>query len=387
MKVLLVAPNPFFHERGTPIAVRMLCETLCEAGHSVDLLTYHIGMDIRVPGLNVCRIPAVPFIREVPIGFSWRKVVCDAVLSVKLLSRVIRNDYDVIHAVEEAVFPSLLARRLGRATLIYDMDSSMPDQLLEKWAFLRPIKRILYRLERLAVRGSDGVVAVCDDLADRARACDPDKRVTVLRDVPLEAAPDGEPVEDLRSVCGIRGLVMLYVGNLEHYQGIDLLLEGFALAKPFEDMGLVVIGGEQDDIDRYRSQAAALGIGNAVHFLGPRPIGQLSRYLRQASVLVSPRLSGNNTPMKIYSYLAAARPILATNVASHTQIMDSSCAVLVEPVPEAIASGIERLASDEKLRERLGTTANDLVRNKYSIAVYKKTVIDEYLYLEHGVLS
>jgi glycosyltransferase involved in cell wall biosynthesis len=387
MKVLLVAPNPFFRERGTPIAVRTLCKTLCEAGHSVDLLTYHIGEDVRIPGLSICRIPRVPFIREVPIGFSWRKVVCDLMLSVKLLSRVVRGNYDVIHAVEESVYPSLLARHLRRITLIYDMDSSLADQLLEKWAFLAPMKKVFYSLERVAIRGSDGVVAVCDELAERALSCDPNKRVTVLRDVPLESDPFGEPAEDLRETCAIRGLLMLYVGNLEHYQGMDLLLDGFARAQPAQQMSLVVIGGQRADIERYRSKAEALGLKDSVHFLGPKPIGQLSGYLRQASILASPRLTGNNTPMKIYSYLAAGKAILATNIASHTQVMDSSCAVLVEPTPEGQAAGIERLASDEQLRERLGDAAKALAKSRYSIDVFKKTVTDEYYFLEHGVLT
>jgi glycosyltransferase involved in cell wall biosynthesis len=267
------------------------------------------------------------------------------------------------------------------------MDSSLADQLLEKWAFLAPMKKVFYSLERLAIRGSDGVVAVCDELAERALSCDPNKRVTVLRDVPLESDPFGEPAEDLRETCAIRGLLMLYVGNLEHYQGMDLLLDGFARAQPAQQMSLVVIGGQRDDIERYRSKAEALGLKDSVHFLGPKPIGQLSGYLRQASILASPRLTGNNTPMKIYSYLAAGKAILATNIASHTQVMDSSCAVLVEPTPEGQAAGIERLASDEQLRERLGDAAKALAKSRYSIDVFKKTVTDEYYFLEHGVLT
>jgi glycosyltransferase involved in cell wall biosynthesis len=379
MRILLVAPNPFFLERGTPIAVRMLCETLCEAGHAVDLLTYHVGRDVDVPGLTIHRIPAVPFIRFVPIGFSWKKVVCDAVLSVKLFSMVARNRYAIIHAVEESVFPALIARRLSRgARLIYDMDSSLADQLLEKWKLLAPLGPLLRALERFAIRRSDGIVAVCDDLAIRARACAPDQRVTILRDVPLESKPDGEPAEDLRAAHGIRGLLMLYVGNLEHYQGIDLLLEAFALAQPDREVTLVLIGGEERHVTKYAAKAGALGIADRVRFLGPRSVGRLGEYLRQATILASPRLTGNNTPMKVYSYLASGKPVLATNISAHTQVMDDSCAVLVDPVPAAMARGIERLAADEALRNRLGAAAEDLAREKYSVAVFRKTVSEEY---------
>ena len=56
MNILLLAPQPFYQERGTPIAVRMLVETLCQAGNQVDLLTYHEGEDISLPGLKIYRI-------------------------------------------------------------------------------------------------------------------------------------------------------------------------------------------------------------------------------------------------------------------------------------------------------------------------------------------
>jgi glycosyltransferase involved in cell wall biosynthesis len=381
MNILLVAPIPFFRERGTPIAVRILCETLCEAGHSVDLLTYHIGTDIEIPGARVIRIPNVPFVKDVPIGFSLKKVICDLFLSIKMMGMVGRKKYQVIHAVEEAVFPALLVRLFGRTKLVYDMDSSMPDQLMEKWRYLRVLGPVLLAFERLAVRRADCVMAVCDDLVDRARAADPKKYVVALQDVPLESEPGNGPTEDLRQTCNIEGLFVLYVGNLEHYQGIDVLLEGFAALQPSGQIELVIIGGNDTDIARYREKSRLLGIEESTHFLGLRPIGQLADYLEQASILVSPRLTGNNTPMKIYSYLASGRPIIATRISSHSQVLDSSCAVLVEPTAEDMRQGLERLAMDEALRKSLGAAAIELCESKYSLAEYKRKVVDAYSHL------
>ena len=74
MRILVVAPQPFYQERGTPIATRLLLEALQAAGHSVDVLTYHVGDDPKIPGVRVFRAPAVPFVHDVPIGFSLRTV-------------------------------------------------------------------------------------------------------------------------------------------------------------------------------------------------------------------------------------------------------------------------------------------------------------------------
>src|SRR5262249_8651565 len=105
--------------------------------------------------------------------------------------------------------------------------------------------------------------------------------------------------------------VVLYAGNLESYQGIDLLLEAFAYTLTRVPAAeLVIIGGARGDRPRYHERAAGLGIAAHVHLLGPRPVATLGAYLEQATVVVSPRIRGLNTPMKIYSYLDSGTPLL-----------------------------------------------------------------------------
>ena len=108
LKILLVAPQPFYVERGTPIAVRLLATTLCEFGHSVDLLAYHAGSEIQVPGLRIFRARRPPGVGHVPIGISWQKLVCDLFLVARMFGLLRRNRYDVVHAVEESLFPAVV---------------------------------------------------------------------------------------------------------------------------------------------------------------------------------------------------------------------------------------------------------------------------------------
>jgi len=84
------------------------------------------------------------------------------------------------------------------------------------------------------------------------------------------------------------------------------------------------------------------------------------------------------------SEILAGKPIVATNIASHTQVMDDTCAVLVDAAPQAMARGIERLAADEELGNRLGAAAESLVKRKYSMEVFRRTITEEYSYLEGG---
>jgi len=377
MKILLVAPQPFYQERGTPIAARLVAETLCNAGHRVDLLAYHEGADITLPGLRIFRARQPFGVRRVPIGISFQKLLCDVMLVFAMLGLLRKNRYDVVHAVEEAVFPAAMLKPLYRFKLVYDMDSSMADQLTDKWRVARPLRGMLVAVERFAVRRVNVVLAVCEDLAVKVRPWVGTERVALLPDVPMGDAVAASRAKSLRLPGAAASMLALYVGNLEAYQGIDLLLEGFALSGA-TGLTLVIIGGMAAHIAHYKQRAEKLGIDGRVEFLGPRPIDELGGYLQQADILVSPRTLGGNTPMKIYSYMQAGKPILATDIKSHTQVLDASCAELVAAEPISFGRGLERLVKDAARRERLGRAAHDKVEREFSLPVFQRRLLGAY---------
>ena len=378
MKILLAAPQPFYQERGTPIAVRLLAETLCDFGHQVDLLVYHEGEDIVVPRLTIHRAARPPGVCQVPIGISWQKLACDVTFVAKMASLALRNRYDVVHAVEEAVFPAAALDLFSRSRLVYDMDSSLSEQLTDKWTLLRPLAWLFRAFERGAVRRSSVVLPVCEDLAAKVRPWADARRVIVLPDVPVGDAEPLGAVDSLREVTGAAAPIGLYVGNLERYQGIDLLLDALAQTSPATSPQMVVIGGNAPDVARYRQRASELGLAGRVHLLGPRPVAHLNAYLAQADLLVSPRTLGQNTPMKVYSYMQSGKAILATDIRSHTQALDPGCAELVRAEPAAMAAGLERLAGDAERRERLGSAARAKAEREYSLHAFRGRLARAY---------
>jgi glycosyltransferase involved in cell wall biosynthesis len=382
MRILLVAPQPFYQERGTPIAVRMLVEVLCGQGHAVDLLTYHEGADLDIDGLRILRTPALPGLRHVPIGISWKKLVCDLLISARLLGLALSHRYDVIHAVEEAVFPAMLVRSSARARVVYDMDSMLGESLVSKWRLLRPLEHALRAVERAVIRRADAVFAVCSDLARHARADAPGVPVFLIEDVALPSQQYGNGAEPLRELLDIKGPLALYVGNLQRYQGVEQAVRAMAQVPERLDVTLVLIGGAPDDVERMRALVRKLHLEERVYLLGPRPLAQLTGFLAQADILISPRLRGSNTPMKIYSYMNSGVGILATRILSHTQVLDDDCALLVEPNPQALAKGLATLAADEALRARLGAAARRRARERYSVEAFREKVCAAYRTLE-----
>jgi glycosyltransferase involved in cell wall biosynthesis len=381
VNVLLIAPQPFYQERGTPIAVRLLAQALCSRGHRVDLLTYHLGADVSIEGLRLLRIPRVPGVRRMPIGFSPQKLLCDAFLFFSAARRILSGRYQALHCVEESIFFTLALPKRG-ARVVYDMDSSMGDQMIEKWPRLRILGRLFDAFERLAVRRADLVLPMCDALAEKVRGFAPRKPLRVLADIALpEPAARGE-AEDIRRGLPPDAILALYVGNLESYQGVDLLLDALASPGLNPRVHAAIIGGEERDVSAARERVGRLGIGAKCRLLGPRPVPELSRYLRQADILLSPRLRGVNTPMKIYSYLAAGRAILATRIGSHTQVLDGKVALLVEPDAASIAAGLTQLAANAELRRALGAAAATRAAERHTYPVFAETVAQAYRTLE-----
>ncbi|MFN5061851.1 MAG: glycosyltransferase family 4 protein [Pseudomonadota bacterium] len=393
MKVLVIAPQPFYQERGTPIAVRLAVEALsrqlplidrepCE----VDLLVYNEGQDISIPGVNIIRAKMPRWLGGVRPGISCKKLLCDCFLFVKallLLWRSRKQQYDVIHAVEESVFFAWFAKKMFGIPYVYDMDSSLALQLTERWWWCRPALAFLQYLEGMAIRGSVAVAPVCEALQGIAEQHGSVSTV-MLRDVSLLPEQEVSPTSSDRSTLYDSRvtddhLLALYVGNLELYQGIDLLIESFALIhRKHPEARLAIVGGVPEHIKLYQAKAASLSCDSAILFFGPRPVHVLRSLLESADIVVSPRIKGNNTPMKIYSYLHSGTALLATDLPTHRQVLDNSVAFLAAPEPAAFGNGLSQLISHPGLRRELGSRAKAVAEQLYTVPAFEQQIARLY---------
>jgi glycosyltransferase involved in cell wall biosynthesis len=398
MKTLVLAPQPFYQERGTPIAVRLALETLSRAlrltkdsAPLIDLLVYAEGQDIEIPGVRIIRLKTPQCLNGIRPGISRKKLLCDLFFLARtflLLWRARKNQYRVIHAVEESVFVAWLAKQIFRVPYIYDMDSSLALQVTEKWRWCKPLLAVLRFFEGVAVRGSLAVAPVCDALEAIAHQHGSTNTV-MLRDVSL--LPEETNCSNTRSSLfgervGTQQPVILYVGNLESYQGIDLLLESFALIKNHAARPhLVVVGGDQESIRRYQEKSERLACSGQVSLLGPKPLTDLRDLLVSADILVSPRIKGNNTPMKIYSYLHSGTPLVATDLPTHRQVLDDEVSILVAAEPGGFADGLARLLDSTELRHIIGERARRRAQSLYTVEAFEKQLSSLYARVANGV--
>jgi len=377
LAILMVAPQPFFRPRGTPFSVLHRARALTALGHEVDLITYPFGDDVEMPNLTIRRSARVLGVRDVKIGPSFGKFLLDIPLCFSTVAALGRRRYDVIHSHEEAAFfCAPLARKHG-VTHVYDMHSSLPQQLDNFASFnARPIKSTFHRLENYVLRSCDGVITICKDLADVAQAVCPDTPHAMIENTGDDGHVfQGNP-ENVRAKWGLeRHDVVLYAGTFEPYQGLDLLLEAFAIvAQRQPSAHLLMVGGQPEQVRAHEARAQELALAGRVTFTGQLHPSSIPSYMQASSVIVSPRSSGTNTPLKIYSYLRSGVPIVATDLPTHTQTLNAEVAELTAATPEAFAHGLARVLTDKAYAHRLAQAARELAEREYSDAAYMRRV-------------
>jgi len=386
MRILMMAPVPFYQERGTPIAIDLLLKSLSEQGHQVDVITYPEGVDRDYDGVSYFRVKPFGEITGVRPGFSLKKIYLDLFVLVTFIRLFFSKKYDVVHAVEESVFMAMVISPLKRIPYIYDMDSSMVTQLLDKAPSLKFLETILRFIESLPARFATVVVPCCDALSqDVARYRGKKNKATlVLKDISLldKSRTDASSGLDVRGLVSGQGepkKVLMYIGNLESYQGIDLMIDGFAEAcKTLDNIALVVVGGEDQDIDFYKKSAKDLGVAESTFFLGKQPVSDLYALMFQSDILLSPRTQGANTPMKVYSYLDSNVPVIATRLPTHTQVMSDENTLLVDADDKSFAKGVVRLVEEPSLGLKLTQNAAELIEREHSWSSFDNAVKNIY---------
>jgi len=373
----MIAPEPFFEPRGTPFSEFHRIRALTALGHEIDLVTYPFGQPVSMPGLRIVRSLKPPLVDHVRIGPSLAKIPLDLLLTLTVVRCALSRRYDAIHSHEEGGAIGAALAAILRVPHLYDMHSSLPQQLTN-FAFSgsRLLRAIFGALERFMIRRSRAVIVICPSLEETVRAIAPSARTILIENAPGSvedaAAPDQAAAVRRSLGVGETTPLVLYTGTFEAYQGLDLLFDGWAIARracPAETR-LVLAGGKPVQIAAARASAARAGVEETTIFAGERPASEIPAYLAAADVLVSPRSRGTNTPLKIYQYLRSGKPIVATRLLTHTQVLSDDTAILTDATADAFAAGIVSALVDRARAAAIGRQARTLAETKYSYEAY-----------------
>lgn len=314
MRVLMIAPTPFFGDRGCH--VRILEEVRALRRHNVEVLvaTYHVGRDI--PEVRTVRTVRLPWVRHLPVGFSIHKPGLDLLLLIAAARAAQRFRPDVIHGHlhEGAAVAVVLGRLLGRPA-VADLQGSLTGELIDHRAIPArgPLPALVRAVERASVRGPNRLLAsstaFASELIDRWGGGD---RVVALPDgVDPEVFRPGLPVDDLRQALHLTGRrVVVYLGILTSYQGVDDLLAAWpAVVLAVPDAHLLLMGHPNEA--GYRDMVVRAGLNRSVTVTGRIDYHEAPRYLALGDVAISAKRSATEANGKLLNYMATGLPTIA----------------------------------------------------------------------------
>jgi glycosyltransferase involved in cell wall biosynthesis len=366
VRVLYFADIRFPLERANGIQTMETCHALAERGHQVRLV---VKPDTQSPARDPFAFYGLPKTAALGIERANAPAGAGFIARVGYLSFMFGRAFgaartDVIMTRDLGVAAALLQMpaRL-RAPVIYESHGYAPDVaaalpgLIATATPAKPakLKRLAAR-EALVWKQAHGYVTIT-----RALAEDLEARFG-LREA-LAVVPDG-----MRTPGPLTPLppeaVAAYAGHLYAWKGVDIFLR--ALAQAPRVRGLVVGGhAAEPDLARVEQLARELGIMDRVTFTGLVEPSAVAALLRQALILVLPNPASAistrfTSPLKLFEYMAAARPIVASDLPSIREVLaDGESALLVPPGdPVAMARAIERLVADRSLAECLARTAH-----------------------------
>jgi glycosyltransferase involved in cell wall biosynthesis len=265
------------------------------------------------------------------------------------------------------------------------MHSSLPQQLSNfKFTTSKLLISIFKKLEDTCLKKADAIITICPDLANYVNGLiqEKEKHFLIENSIfdPVKILPKSSSIDKDRALTKPMDepvflledkKVVVYAGTLEPYQGIDILIHAFKyVVDERPDTILLIVGGTGSQVEKYTTLAENFGLGARCIFTGRVPQALAKYYTSLASILVSPRSEGTNTPLKIYEQIASGIPLVATNIYSHTQVLNDDVAFLVQPNPQALARGI--LSTLDGDGRRIASNAKHFYQENYSRPVYEK---------------
>ena len=195
------------------------------------------------------------------------------------------------------------------------------------------LKRAFAWMERFVIRRSRVVIVICPHLEEVVRGIDAGVPAVLIENAPGSGdTPVAGSGARVRRALGLAAdaPIVLYTGTFEAYQGLDLLFAPRGTSSRAASGRAARARGRAARSDCRRASAGRRAPASAARsiFAGQRPAEEIPAFLDAADVLVSPRSTGTNTPLKIYQYLRSGRPIVATRLLTHTQVLNDDVAFL-----------------------------------------------------------
>ena len=356
-RILVIAPTPFFGDRGCHVRIYEEVRALAARGIESSVVTYSSGRDL--PDVRTTRARTIPGIAAAPLGFSAGRPVLDLAVLLAAHREVARFRPDVLHAhLHEGIGIGIALQARHCLPLVADLQGSLTSEMVDQGALasdgvpagvMRRVERWLVRRPaRILTSSSQGVPLLMAQGVEVGRITPlPDGvDVAAFRPQPRDAAL----VEKLRLS---RKRVVVFLGVLTDYQGVDLLLDvAERLSRSDPDVHLLVLGYPNEE--RYRAEATARGLDSMMTFPGRVPYAEAARWLCLGDLAISPKRSATEANGKLLNYMGCGLPVVASDTPVNRELLGEGGRFAPVGDADAFAAQIGELLADPERARQVG---------------------------------
>lgn len=384
MKILHIAPTPFFSDRGCHIRILGEIRALQENGAEVLLSTYHLGRDIE--NLKVFRTIRIPWYKKIDAGGSWHKLYIDIFLILLSIKIVLKFKPSILHGHlhEGALIAKIVSwvTSFGKIPVVFDVQGSLTGEL-NTYGMLGK-KGLMYKtfvlLEKLICRLPDYIVCSSKSNKDfiiNEMGIDP-QHVSELIDGIYSNYFHDVNNDQLKKTLNLnKEKVVVYSGSLLESKGINYLIESIPeVAENYKSVKFLIIGYPVEPI---RERAIELKIEKYIIFLGRIDFFKLPDYLSIADIAVDPKIDkAGEGSGKIVNYMGSGLPIVCFESPNNFNFLGENGVYAKPADTKDLGKKILFLLNNEKQSKEIGNLNKKRATELFSWNTKGKDLINIY---------
>ncbi len=361
---------PVFGTKGASVHVQEVVRVLLEAGHVVDLFCRRTDGDpwpaaAAARGEGRLTVHELGRIRGADLADRERRAIAaDAELRAVLEAA---GPFDAVYERYSLWSTAGTAyARDHRVPAVLEVNAPLPEEQARHRGLVHVAEA--HAVVRQAVRDASAVVCVSEPVADWVRAELAAGGTAPGSGPRIVVESNGVDVGRVRPAPAPadRPFTVGFVGTLKPWHGTETLLAAHALLRQSVPAARLLLVGDGPQAGALREQAAELGLADAVEMTGAVAPVDIPAYLHRMDVATAPYPAmgeGYFSPLKVYEYMAAGLPVVASAVGQLPGVIDHARTGFLVPGsdPTALAAMLRVLAADRWLRERVGAAARQHV--------------------------
>ncbi len=363
MKILVVAPTPFFSDRGTHIRILEESLALEKLGHQVTIATYHVGKDISdkidTTKIDVRRIRRLLFwYHKLEAGPDWQKVLLDIMLIRKVFNLARTQKPDVIHGhLHEGVLIGWIVQKAlfwRKIKLVADFHGSLTKEMVSHGYLHGELKRIFSWIEKIIDQMGDFAITSSWEGTEAVKKIRTDGKVeTVLDGVNLDSFDNQKTKEEIKKELELPAnkFIIGYTGGLVANKGIGYLFEAILLIlEKRRDVYFLFGGFPPEEVEKF---VAKNNLQDFVRLVSPLDYFKLPEFLTACDLAVDPKDGGvAQASGKMLNYIAAGLPVVCFEKYNNHLYLDGDGYYAQEISSKGLARSIEGALNDPELKER-----------------------------------